>query len=130
MSYRIINGKPYVVGNFPSAENKSISNKESIDKGNSSFREVLKEKCKRNNDFVLSNHAAERLKNINFSDKDFLKLSEGINLAKEKGCKNSVIVYKDIAFVTSIENKTVITAVEKDRSKENIFTNVDSVLFL
>ena len=40
------------------------------------------------------------------------------------------MLYKDVALIASIENKTLITAVEKERSKENIFTNVDSVVLL
>ncbi|MGL4664719.1 MAG: flagellar biosynthesis protein, partial [Clostridium butyricum] len=30
----------------------------------------------------------------------------------------------------SVENKTLITAIEKERAKDNIFTNVDSVVIL
>ena len=40
------------------------------------------------------------------------------------------MIYKDIALIASVENKTLITAVEKERAKENIFTNVDSVVIL
>jgi hypothetical protein len=40
------------------------------------------------------------------------------------------MLYKDVALIASIENKTLITAVEKDRAKDNIFTNVDSVVIL
>jgi hypothetical protein len=35
-----------------------------------------------------------------------------------------------VALVTSIENRTVITAVEEERMKENIFTNIDSVVII
>ena len=77
--------------------------------------------------------ALENGKNV-LVEKPFMmtyeQAKEIFDLAKEKGAKNSLIVYKDIAFVTSIENRTVITAVEKERAKENVFTNVDSVVFL
>ena len=33
-----------------------------------------------------------------------------------------------VAFVCSVKNKTVITAVESNRAKENVFTNIDSVV--
>ena len=57
-------------------------------------------------------------------------IEKGFEQAEEKGCKNSVMVYKDVAIIASIENKTVITAVEKDRAESNVFTNIDSVVLL
>ena len=58
------------------------------------------------------------------------KIEKGFQIAKEKNSKNTVMIYKDIALIASVENKTLITAVEKERAKENIFTNVDSVVIL
>jgi len=40
------------------------------------------------------------------------------------------MLYKDVALVASIENRTVITAVEKERAVDNVFTNIDSVVML
>ena len=57
-------------------------------------------------------------------------IEKGFKLAEEKGAKNSVMVYKNVALIASIENKTVITAVDKDRAESNVFTNVDSVVLL
>jgi len=58
------------------------------------------------------------------------KIEKGFQIAKEKNSKNTVMIYKDIALIASVENKTLITAIEKERAKENIFTNVDSVVIL
>jgi hypothetical protein len=35
-----------------------------------------------------------------------------------------------VALITSIKNRTVITAVDKNSAKDNVFTNVDSVVLL
>lgn len=51
-------------------------------------------------------------------------------MAEDKNSKNTVMLYKDIALVASVKNKTLITAVDKNRAKDNIFTNVDSVVIL
>jgi flagellar operon protein len=59
-----------------------------------------------------------------------MEIQRGFDLARDKGAKNTVMVYKDVALIASVENKTIITAVEKDRAKENVFTNVDSVVIL
>ena len=79
---------------------------------------------------MLSKHAAERLKEINFNDEDMKAIGEGFNMAEDKGSKNSVMIYKNVALIASIENRTLITAVEKERAESNVFTNVDSVVIL
>lgn len=132
MSYRIINGKAYSVGNFSYIENdkNNIKIKNTNDKV--SFREVLdKEKSKSLNEgFVISKHAALRLNEINLTEEDMKKIEKGFQIAKDKNSKNTVMIYKDIALIASVENRTLITAVEKERAKDNIFTNVDSVVIL
>ena len=57
-------------------------------------------------------------------------IEKGFKLAEEKGSKNSLMIYKDLALITSIKNRTVITAISRERAKENIYTNIDSVVVL
>lgn len=126
MGFRVINGKAYPVGNFPmpSENEKEVSNK-------SNFSDILNKVIDKNNEsYTISKHAADRLKGINFTTEDMNNIAKGFKMAEDKGAKNSVMIYKDVALVTSIENKTIITAVEKERAKENIFTNIDSVVIL
>ncbi len=58
------------------------------------------------------------------------KINEGINMADSKGAKQSLILYKDMALITSIKNRTVITALDKNESQGNIITNIDSVVMI
>ena len=46
--------------------------------------------------------------------------------AAEKGSKQSLFMLRDVAMVVSIKNRTVITAVDQESMKENVFTNIDS----
>ena len=55
---------------------------------------------------------------------------KGFDIAEEKGSKNSLMLYKNVALITSVENRTLITAIENDRAKENVYTNIDSVVIL
>lgn len=130
MGYRIINGVAYPVGNFQSlpinnSKASSNSTSESV-----SFRDVLNKAIEDKKTFTLSKHAAQRISELNFSNKDMEAIGKGFEIADGKGAKNSVMLYKDIALIASIENKTVITAIDRERAKENIFTNVDSVVIL
>ena len=123
----MINGRAYPIGNF-NLPNEKIQIKSS-DK--SSFSEILKEKIdEKNYDYTISNHAANRLKEIKFNEEDMKNIGKGFEIAENKGAKNTVMIYKDVTLVASIENKTLITAVEKERAKENVFTNIDSVVIL
>lgn len=129
MGYRIVNGKAYPVGNIGGFQNTNNITKDK-NKSNTNFQDILNKKIDETKGFTVSKHASERLKNIDFSDKDMEVIEKGFKLAEDKGSKNSVMLYKDVALVTSIENKTIITAVEKNRAEENIFTNIDSVVIL
>ena len=128
MGYRIINGRACPVGDIGGFQGANIS-KDKV-KQNNSFKDVLNKTLQDNKGFTVSKHASERLKEINFSENDMKNIEKGFNLAEEKGSKNTVMLYKDVAIIASVENKTVITAVDKSRAQENVFTNIDSVVIL
>ena len=50
--------------------------------------------------------------------------------AENKGSKDSLIMVDNVAYVVSVENKTVITAIDDQNVKENVFTNIDSAVFM
>jgi len=129
MGYRIINGNFYPVGDFPQVNNKI---QQSVNKKSDIFENILKDKMNAKANFTISNHAAKRLqdRNIEFNEIDINNINKGINIASEKGSKDSLIIYKDVALVASIKNRTIITAVDKNENKENVFTNIDSVVML
>ena len=131
MSYRIINGQAYSVGKIgliPSAQ-PNIQNKKAVN-NQASFQSILDSAKSQETGFTLSKHAAKRLDEINFTEEDMKQIEKGFEIAKDRNSKNTVMLYKDVAIIASVENKTLITAVEKDRAKDNIFTNVDSVVIL
>lgn len=132
MSYRIINGQAYSVGNFGQIDvNRGTkTNGTTSTQDEASFKQVLNSVKNKDEGFTVSKHAALRLNEINFTKEDMKEIEKGFEIAKDKNSKNTVMLYKDVALIASIENKTLITAVEKDRAKDNIFTNVDSVVIL
>ena len=132
MGYRIINGRAYPVGDIGGFQQTNISNSSNnIEKAsNTTFKEVLQKSIEEKNSFTISKHAAERLKEINFNDVDMENIEKGFDIAEEKGSKNSLRLYKNVALITSVENRTLITAIENDRAKENVYTNIDSVVIL
>jgi len=128
MGYRVINGK--LISIEPLAFQKTRE-KIQVSEANN-FADILKKEVDKKQTFIISNHAAERLnsRNIRLNEADMMKINEGINKADAKGGRESLILYKDLALVTSIKNRTVITAVDKNQEGDKVFTNIDSVVLL
>ncbi|MDR3594010.1 flagellar biosynthesis protein [Clostridium sp.] len=134
MSYRFINGTAYSLGDFKQVENiqtnKNINQSASRPNKTTSFKDVLNDVANKKENLTISKHAELRLNEINFTEEDMKAVEKGFEIAKEKNSKNTIMIYKDTAIIASVENKTIITAVNKERAKENIFTNIDSVVIL
>ncbi len=79
----------------------------------------------------FSSHALKRLeeRNIELSDEEMSKINTAVDRAELKGSKDSLVMMDSTAFIVNIPNRTVITALPIAESKENVFTNIDSVVF-
>jgi len=80
----------------------------------------------------FSAHALKRLesRDITLNQKDMALLKDAVNRAEAKGAKESLILMDQTALVVSIKNRTVITAVDNNSLKENVFTNIDSAVIV
>lgn len=107
----------------------SISNTAGSGKQSSSisFSEQLRSKIE---GVKFSAHAVTRLKsrNIEMTQEIMGKLEKAVTGAANKGARDSLILMKNLAFIVNIPNRTVITAMDGESIKENIFTNIDSAV--
>lgn len=71
-----------------------------------------------------------RERKIELSSSDIENINNAVRKIRNKGGKEALIFYNDVAFITSIRNNTIITAVDKDNLKENVFTNIDSAMII
>ncbi len=80
----------------------------------------------------FSQHAQERLKsrNISFSSEQMQQLEGVVNSVAQKGGKESLVMMGDAALVVSVKNRTVVTAMDRNQMKGNIFTNIDSAVVI
>ncbi len=80
----------------------------------------------------FSAHAKSRLQSrgIELTPDEIVKMQEAVQKMGEKGSRESLILTDKAAFVVSVKNNTVITAVDKDSMKENVFTNIDSTIMI
>lgn len=80
----------------------------------------------------FSQHAQDRLKarNINFSADQLQQLEGAVNSVAQKGGKESLVMVGEAALVVSVKNRTVVTAMDRNQMKGNVFTNIDSAVIL
>mgnify|MGYP006300363437 CR=1 FL=1 len=97
-----------------------------------SFKKMLSQKIKDKSGVEFSKHAKQRMisRDIKVSEKQLNKLNDAVEKAEEKGSRDSLIMVDEVAYVVSVENKTVITAIDDTNVKENVFTNIDSAVFM
>ena len=91
------------------------------------FADVLREQTK---GVQFSGHAIQRVqrRGIEVGEPELARLKEGVDRAAGKGARESVIFVDGTAFVVSVRNRTVITAVDRDHMKDHVFTNIDSAV--
>ncbi len=76
----------------------------------------------------FSKHALQRLerRGIETDPTTLRRLESGIERAAAKGARDAVVLIDDTAFVVSVRNRTVITAVDSAHMRDHVFTNIDS----
>jgi flagellar operon protein len=79
---------------------------------------------------AFSKHAVQRLerRNLAVDPASMQRLQDGVDRAAGKGARDAVVLVDNTAFVVSVANRTVITAVGKDQMKDHVFTNIDSAV--
>jgi len=78
----------------------------------------------------FSRHALARVqrRGIELDQATLGRLSDGVGRAASKGSRDSLVLVDGTAFVVSVSNRTVITAVGSEHMKDNVFTNIDSAV--
>lgn len=91
------------------------------------FATILKQKEK---ELKFSRHAQQRIqaRNITVTVKEIEKLQNAMEKAEGKGARESLILLDEVAFVVSVKNRTVITAIDGESLQGHIFTNIDSAV--
>lgn len=94
-----------------------------------SFSSILQDKIEQGNEVKFSAHALHRMeeRQLDFNAGVLDRLNQGLRELDAKGSVNSLIMLDETAFVVSVKNKTVVTAVDKTGQSNNVFTNIDSV---
>jgi flagellar operon protein len=105
--------------------NRGTNNTIQETKTSTDFSELLNQEL-----IKFSGHAQNRMvsRDISLDNVDMLRLDEAVEKAKSKGAKESLIMLDDKMFIISVDNKTVITMLDKNSLEENVITNIDSAV--
>ncbi|HUA47918.1 MAG TPA: TIGR02530 family flagellar biosynthesis protein [Solirubrobacteraceae bacterium] len=95
--------------------------------GGPSFQELLDKQA---SSLQFSRHALQRLqqRGIQLDQPTLGRLTEGVQRAAGKGSRDSVVFVDGTAYVVSVANNTVITAVGSEHMRQQVFTNIDSAV--
>lgn len=104
--------------------------KKNENNSNTSFNETLNNI--QSKEIKFSKHAKARMdkREIEINKAEMVKLEEAIDKADKKGVKEALIIMNNQAFIASVKNKTIITAVSNDKLSENVFTNIDGAIII
>lgn len=98
-------------------------------KGGPSFEEFLSQSLD-GSPIQFSRHAQQRIadRGIHFSPSDLGRLNEAVDQIRAKGGRDSLVLLNENALVVSVKNNQVVTVVDRENLKDNVFTNIDSAI--
>lgn len=100
--------------------------------GKKSFDQVLNTIENKSSEIKFSKHASKRLnnRNIDISTEEIKRLEDAFTKAEKSGVKDALILMDNKAFIANIKSKTIVTTVEKEALKQNVFTNIDGAVII
>lgn len=80
----------------------------------------------------FSNHSIERMhsRGISFSPEQMQSIEGAVAKAAQKGSKDTLILAGESALIVSVKNNTVVTVMDRQAMKDNVFTNIDSTVVI
>lgn len=80
----------------------------------------------------FSTHAVERMRSrgISYAPEMMKSIETAVQKAAAKGSKDTLVLTDDSALIVSVKNNTVVTVMDRNAMKENVFTNIDSTVMV
>jgi len=98
------------------------------------FKDVFKAALENSQawDIKFSKHAIRRMEDrkIELSTRQLQNLRDALAKVKSKGVKDSLILMENTAFIVNVPTRTVVTAVDNNSIRENVFTNIDGAIII
>jgi flagellar operon protein len=96
------------------------------------FDAILQSEVRDARPLDFSAHAQSRLlsRRIQLSDAQIARLQHGVDQAAQKGARDSLVMMDNLAFIVSVANRKVVTAIDGATTQGNVFTQIDSAVIV
>jgi flagellar operon protein len=127
MSERVTIGQLFPNPTAPSVPKRTIPAQPTTTAQGQSFRDIFQEKMVR-----LSHHAEVRLqqRGLELKPEQLAKIQTAVDKAASKGSKDALLLMNDMALIVNVKNRTIVTAMDGASMKDNVFTQIDSAIFI
>ena len=111
--------------NTPVRPDRAPSRRNQPSQGKGSFSSALQKA-----QLQFSNHAQNRLshRKINLSQEGLNRLSQAVEQAAQRGGRESLVLMDKVAYLVNVPERKVITALDTQNRRDNVFTQIDSVV--
>ncbi len=94
------------------------------------FENIFEHTLRDTQPVTFSSHAQNRLlhRQISLSDPQMARLEKGVSSAADKGGESSLVLLDNLAFIVSVRNRTVVTALDQSQTGSHVFTQIDSAV--
>lgn len=101
-------------------------------KPNTKFSAHLQTALQTDGQLIVSKHAKERLqqRGIHIHEGQWEQIGQKVQEARKKGVNESLVLTKEAALIVSAKNNTVITALDREEARTQIFTNINGTIIL
>lgn len=122
MSFRIDKGQMIPIGGNKTGKARK--------NGELDFQHLLQETINKKQEVKISAHAHQRMaeRDIKLEQKDMDIIGKAMDDLGKKGAKESLMLYKEVALIASVKNKTIITVTQSEDM--DVVTNIDSAIFI
>lgn len=138
--YPTIQGKPGSAGTVRTEPAQAPEPKEAgaLESGSQAagmeFNQILGQEVSRPvvEPLKFSAHASARMQSrkLQMSPEKMRELNQAIDKAAAKGLDDTLVLTKDAAFIVSVKNRTVVTAMDRNGLEGNVFTNIDGAVLV
>ena len=67
---------------------------------------------------------------IRLENEQMAKIEAAIDKAAAKGAKESLLLMNDLALIVNVKNRTIVTAMDGQSMRDNVFTQIDSAVVI
>lgn len=79
---------------------------------------------------TFSKHLNDRInrRHLEMGPERLARLTDAVDRASDKGARDSVVLLDNLALLVNVPSRTVVTAMETEKMKHGVFTNIDAVV--